>query len=466
MFVVVACAMQLACEKNPPTILQQIKERGEIHFITRNSPTTYYEGVSGPTGFEYDLMKRFANRLGVKLKIKQPEQFSEIIPKLALGEVDIAAAGLTVTDKRRKRIRFGPPYQQITQEVIYRAGKDKPQDISDLIGKKIEVIKGSSHLAHLMYLQKHFPDLSWKVVAGLESEELIAKVWKGEIDITIADSNELAINQGIYPEIRSAFSITSPESLAWGIAPRADRSLDDEVSAFFNEIRADGTIIQLLERYYSHTESFNYTEAKILQKHVRSRLLYYLPFFKQASAKFNIDWRLLAAIGYQESHWRRRAISPTGVRGVMMLTLAAASHVGVSNRLDAKQSIMGGADYFSRMVQKIPEDIPFPDRTWMALAAYNIGLGHLNDVRIITQKRNMNADKWVDVKENLPLLIRKKWYKKTKYGYARGNEAKRYVENVRRYFDQLIHIFPEAREGPVAKEKIHQEVFEVSVPAL
>ncbi|RMH15702.1 MAG: lytic transglycosylase F, partial [Gammaproteobacteria bacterium] len=306
----------VGCNSPAVDTLTQIKQRGEIHFLTRNSPTTYYEGVDGPTGLEYDLMKRFADQLGVKLRVTMPENFADIIPMIATGQADIAAAGLTVTGSRRSRIRFGPAYQKIRQEVIYRAGKEIPSKIEDLIGKRVVVVRGSSHEAQLRKLAESYPDLMWESVEDRSSEELIAEVWKGNIDFTVADSNEMAINQAFYPEARSAFPITQDEFLAWGISPRPDKSLDSAVKDFFEALKRSGELDQLLERYYSHTRGFNYTETRILRHHIKKRLTLYLPYFKEAGRLYQIDWRFLAAIGYQESHWKRRAISPTGVRGI------------------------------------------------------------------------------------------------------------------------------------------------------
>ncbi|MCW9016578.1 MAG: transglycosylase SLT domain-containing protein, partial [Kangiellaceae bacterium] len=125
-------------------------------------------------------------------------------------------------------------------------------------------------------------------------------------------------------------------------------------------------------------------------------------------------------------------------RGMMMLTLRTAKQLGISNRLDPKQSIEGGAKYFRKVKKRVPDRIVEPDRTWFALAGYNVGWGHVEDARIITQQQGADPDKWSDVKERLPLLQKKKWYKKTKHGYARGAEPVRYVTNIRRYYDVLV----------------------------
>ncbi|NNG13156.1 MAG: membrane-bound lytic murein transglycosylase MltF [Halobacteria archaeon] len=425
-----------ACGK-PPSLLEQVQSRNELIVITRNSPTTYYEGVDGPTGFEYELAKGFADYLGVELRVVVPPNFTDILPLVARGDGHLAAAGLTVTNRRKLTVRFGPVYQEITPQLIYRMGSVRPKTFDDLEGH-LEVVAGSSHVERLEILRSKHPELSWQENEQLESEELLTMVWQQLIDYTIADSNELSINRRFYPELRPAFDISSPRALAWAFSRRDDDSLYNAAVDYFATIRKDGSLEQLIERYYGHITEFDYVGTRRYQAHIEQRLPTYLDIFKQAGELVGMDWRLIAAISYQESHWDKDAVSPTGVRGLMMLTQAAAKDLGIENRLDPTQSILGGARYFERMREKIPERITEPDRTWLALAAYNVGYGHLEDARILTQKNEGDSDKWIDVKENLPLLSQKKWYKQTRYGYARGREPVRYVENIRSYYDILI----------------------------
>jgi len=220
----------------------------------------------------------------------------------------------------------------------------------------------------------------------------------------------------------------------------ADATLGKAIEAFFNEIRSDGRLQQLVHRHYSHVDSFNYSDIRTFTERIQTHLPRYRDLFREEAANVGIDWRLLAAIGYQESLWNEKARSPTGVRGLMMLTRATAKQMGIKNRLDPAQSIRGGAKYFMRVLKKIPQRIAEPDRTWFALASYNVGFGHLEDARKITEARGGDPDRWIDVKQSLPLLARKKWYKDTKFGYARGWEPVIYVENIRQYYDYLAEL--------------------------
>jgi len=419
------------------TLLEQIRQQNELVVLTRNSPTTYYEGPEGPSGLEYDLVKRFADTLGVKLRIVVPENFNDILPLVVRGDAPLAAAGLTVTEKRREKVRFGPAYQKITPQLVYRAGSGHPKNPGELKGL-LEVVAGSSHVERLQELQAEYPDLSWEERENAGSEELLIEVWQQLIDYTVADSNELTIIRRFYPELRPAFPLGTPEALAWAFARGDDDSLYNAAVGFFKDIKADGTLDQLIERYYGHISRFDYVGTRSYQAHIKQRLPVYREMFQKAAAKYGMDWRLLAAVGYQELHWNPQAVSPTGVRGIMMLTQAAAKDLGINNRLNPEQSIRGGARYLTDMIHRIPGRIPEPDRTWLALAAYNIGMGHLEDARVLTQKNKGDSDKWIDVKQNLPLLSQKKWFQQTRYGYARGREPVRYVENIRSYYDILV----------------------------
>lgn len=435
--IVLWCLALAACGR-PDTLLERIKANDELIVATRNAATTYYEGPHGPTGLEYDLAALFAEHLDVRLKLVVPENFQEILGLVERGEAHIAAAGLTVTEARKRRVRFGSAYQTIMPQLIYRSGNPRPRDLDDLSGV-LEVLAGSSHEERLRELQAEHPALAWRSNEDLESAELLHLVWEQLIDYTVADNNELAIHQRYYPELRVAFDLNPvPDTLAWAFTAGGDDSLYREAEAFFAELRQTGKLDQLLERHYGHVVDFDYVGTRRYMSHIAQRLPEYIPLFEAGAAETGLDWRLLAAVGYQESHWDPEATSPTGVRGLMMLTRNTMRFLGLDDRTDPAQSVRGGARYIRMLKDKLPERITDPDRTWLALAAYNVGFGHLEDARILTQKRGGDPDKWMDVKDALPLLAQKKWYTQTRHGYARGHEPVRYVENIRSYYDILV----------------------------
>lgn len=436
--VIVSALFLTSCTEEPKNQLERVQQQGYIKVYTRISPTTMYVGEEGFSGFEYDLVKLFADELGVRVQIVTENDIAKILREVSSGRADFAAAGLTVTQQREEYLRFGPPYQEITSKLVYKQGNDRPRDFSQ-VDKNLTVVANSSHSEELLKAQKDYPNLSWTERSDLTPQDLLDGVLDGTFDYTIVDSNELQLARQVQPELAVAFSITEPEPLAWAFPKDTDNSLYIKAIEFFSKIRGDGTLAYLTERYYGHLSKFDYVGNREFLRAIDDKLDKYRPYFYEAAAN-DLDWRLLAAMGYQESHWEPHARSPTGVRGLMMLTLNTAKQLGVKNRLDAEQSILGGADYLRLVKEKIPDRIGEPDRTWFALAAYNVGYGHLEDARRLAEGDGANPDKWLDVKEYLPLLRQKKWYSRTRYGYARGDEPVKYVNNIRMYYQVLKQV--------------------------
>ncbi|MFT6909689.1 MAG: membrane-bound lytic murein transglycosylase F [Oleiphilaceae bacterium] len=430
-------SLLIACDEAQPH-LEEIRERGELRVLTRYGPTTYYVKGSELAGFEYELTQRFAEYLNVKLKIIVPDNLGDMFNLIEHGKADMAAAGLSITTKRRDRFHFGPVYQEVTQQLVYRNGNRIPQNITKLYNGQLEVMANSSHVEQLDSYKEDIPELTWTENKELDSSGLLELVDLEMIDYTIVDSNDLVANQTLFPELRVAFDLSEPEPLAWAMSLSEDGSLSAAMISFFEQMEESGDLDRLIEKYYGHIRRFDYIDTKTYYRRIQTRLPEYEQLFKEAAEKFGFDWRLLAAISYQESHWDPQAVSSTGVRGLMMLTQVTAEEMNIDNREDPAQSIDGGAGYLASMLSRLPERINEPDKTWIALAAYNIGLGHLEDARILTESDNNNPDIWPDIKEYLPLLAKKKWYTQTRYGYARGGEPVRYIENIRRYYDILL----------------------------
>lgn len=425
-----------ACAPQKPA-LQQIQDSGLLHVITRNAATTYFTGPHGEEGLEYDLVKAFADYLGVSLKISTEDKLSDMLNKLQGNTFDFAAAGLIATEESEETLRFTTSYQSITQQLVYNRSIPRPKTMDDAIEGIMEVMANSSHAEILHQLKIKHPDLSWDENKDAGSAELLALVSENIIDFSIADSNEVLLTRRFHPELRVAFNVSKPQPLAWAFPKSSDDSLYKEANKFLATYKESGKLAQLLKRHYGHARNYDYAGTDTYLGHVRYRLPRYQENFEAAAEVNDLDWQLLAAVAYQESHWNPRAVSPTGVRGIMMLTNRTAKEVGVSDRTVPSQSIRGGAKYIRKLSKKFSDELNKQDRLWFTLAAYNVGFGHLQDARKITKRRGGNPDKWVDVKESLPLLTRKRWYKKTRYGYARGNEPVKYVENIRSYYDIL-----------------------------
>ncbi len=436
LLIYIAVAALLGTCSSPPALLDQILEIGELRVVTRDSPSSYVVGPDGPSGPEFDLVRAFADDLGVALIIEQVTTVSEIVPRLLSGRVHMAAAGL-ITRSRQQYLNFGYPYESVDMQLIYKVGTGRPRSIEDLAGRSIEVLAGSSHSDMLASLGEIYPEIDWTENADTEVSDLLAKVAAQELDFTVADSTNFDIQRNFYPDLRVALELELGDPIAWAFDKLGGNSLLARADEFLINAGRQGLLAQVHERYYGHTKKFDYVGTRNFIRHFESRLPRYRAMFEQAGADWNVDWRLLAAIGYQESHWRSQAVSPTGVRGIMMLTQDTADYLGIDDRVDPKNSIFGGAQYFARQTERIADTVGEPDRTWMALAAYNVGFNHIKDARMLTEWHDGNPDIWIDLSKSLPLLSQRKWYSQVPYGYARGWEPVLYVNNIRSYYNIL-----------------------------
>jgi membrane-bound lytic murein transglycosylase F len=422
---------------SPQNEVGAIKAKGELRVLIRNNATCYYEGPTGFAGFEYELAKAFADYLGVKLVCIVTHNFKEMIPSLLRGDADLITAGFTVTEQRRRKVAFGPAYMEVQQQVVGRRGGPAPETVADLIGHPLWINAGTSYEERLRQLKQQYPALSWMPVSGYETEEILEMVWRGIVPLTIADSNIVAVNRRYYPQLRINFAIEEGQQLAWAVHPQHQYLLTT-VERWFSRPETSALLHRLKEHYYGHLEVFDYVDLVKYHNRVRHRLPRYRDQFEEAAERHGLDWRLVAAQSYQESHWDPNAVSFTGVRGMMMLTQETADTLGVKSRVDPRQSIEGGVRYLAHLHERIGDDVPEPDRTYMALAAYNVGWGHLEDARTLAERLEKDPNSWQDVSAILPLLRQKKYYSSLPHGYARGTEPVRYVDRIKTYYGILI----------------------------
>ena len=268
--------------------------------------------------------------------------------------------------------------------------------------------------------------------------ELLELVSSGEVDLAVIDSNEFEVQQALYPRLKVAFDLGSEQQLVWFLPPdESSERLKERIAALFDKLEKSGEMESLKELHFVRPIDMPRVGSHTFAGNVDRKLPEYRELIREVAEEYQMDWELLAAAAYQESHWNPLATSPTGVRGMMMLTLPTAREMGVENRLDPSQSLRGGARYLKNIKRRLPKDIEEPDLTWFALAAYNVGMGHLEDARVITERQGGDPHLWADVMERLPLLQKSKYYQNTRYGYARGTEPVTYVQNIRHYYSIL-----------------------------
>lgn len=422
------------------SLLDKIKKRKFLNVVLLNGPSTYYIGTQDSQGFEYDLLKEYADHLGVDLNITAVHTVKEALELSKSEGIDITSASIAKTALREKKYNFGPSYFEVQEQVICHRGmlgsSKFPRDVEDLAGLSIIVGSETSYSETIKSLQNDGFDINVSLSADYSTEELLSKVSSHEIDCTIADSNIYALNLRYFPEIALAFSISGREQLAW-ILPKNSEELEKDMYSWLNSFNQQGKMLQLKDHYYSYVLFFDYYNTKMFYKRIKSRLPKFKKHFQEAATRFSIPWSLLASMSYQESHWNPNAKSFTGVRGLMMLTQTTAEMLGVTNRLDPQESIIGGTKHIKHMLKYVPKEVQGENRLKFALAAYNIGMGHVRDAQKLAVKLGLNKNVWSDLKIVLPLLSKKKYYKTLKYGYARGREPVKYVEAIYNYREIL-----------------------------
>jgi membrane-bound lytic murein transglycosylase F len=444
----IAAACLTGCQ---PESLPPPAQDEKLVVAVRPGPTSWYPGPDGqPAGFDHDLLARFADERKLKLEIVEVGSAAALLAKVAAGEVHIGAGGLyrppaglsriTAADDG-PRVLWTSGFYAVEPVLIYTTDSFKPKDWKDLGGASVAYVEGTGIESSLAKIRKEHPEVQWKPLDLPSADALIAKVSDGNVDYAIVPSIDAAASRNIFLDYDVAFTVGVKRDLAWAVAP-LQQKLREELDAFFAQARRGNLLSRLADHYYSSTRQVERIDAGAFLERIKSALPEYRNIFQRAQIATGVEWRLLAAIAYQESQWDPLATSETGVRGLMQITEDTARHLGVTDRLNPTAAVVGAAQYVKDLKAKLPARIAEPDRTWLALAAFNIGLAHLEDARILAQKQKLNPDLWSDVKKALPLLALPEYYEDTKFGYARGGMPVAFVDRVRAYYDILVRQEP------------------------
>ncbi|MDI9243864.1 membrane-bound lytic murein transglycosylase MltF [Marinobacter sp. CHS3-4] len=422
--------------------LKSPEETGVLQVATRNGSTTYYlDRHENPIGPEFSLVEKFAESKGWTVEWTMHESTAEVLEALESGNTHLAAAGLTHLPSRTEKFARGPAHTEITQQLVcHREQRPMPRLPEEIPGVEIRVTAKSSYVETLNALSGEHEGIQFSEDDELTTEMLLSEVAEQDLDCTVADSNIVQVMRRHFPHLEVAMNLTSGQNLGW-YSPTAFKDIADTSHEWMNSREGDLAIGEMETRYYSYIGEFDFVDLRALNRRIDDRLPEYKEKFLAAEEKTGMPADLLAALSYQESHWDPTAISPTGVRGIMMLTLNTARSLGVTNRLDPEAAIDGGARYLADRHRRLPETIPEPDRTFLALASYNIGRGHLLDARQLARELGKNPDSWEDMAKVLPLKADKRYYPSTRYGYARGYEPVHYVQRIRNYRDVIQGAF-------------------------
>ena len=414
--------------------LGRIRKRGKIIVITRNNAHCYYIYRSEPMGFEYDLARAFAEHLGMELGVRVFPN-SEMISALNEGRGDFIACSKAITPAREELAGFSERYLSIQQRVIVDKDNHSIREVSDLNGKVIHVPRATTYEERLSELRESGIDVTVMLHEDVPAEELIRQVAEGKIEATIADSNIAQLNRRYYPNIKIGIPIAEPQGLGWAVR-KGDEALLGAINGFFNRIKSDGSFDDIYKSYYGNVQVFDRFDVTKFHRRVKRRLPKYEAIIKMAAEKYGFDWRLIAAVIYQESHFNPKARSHRGVRGLMQLTLQTAREMGVTNRLDPEQSIMGGVKYLRKLYERYYKVQGF-ERMLIALASYNVGSRHIRSAQKIAAEKGLDPHRWSSLEKTLPLLCYERYIKATSSGYCRGTEPVRYVDRILVYFDIL-----------------------------
>ncbi len=443
------------------TRVQAPLPRDELVVALRDTPAFTQE--AGGDGFERDLVDLFARELGFNVRVILVRDHNELITLLREGKAHFAASA-TIFDNL-EGIRYSAPIREARQVLVQSADAITLDEPEELDGKQIEVLEGSPQAAALkaLNLQNAVRPVSLgigvaqaseapSVVAhhfqlveqhGLTEVDLLERVSERKSELAATDSLHFDIAANFFPDIQVAQQLEGRVRFAWAFPEGGDPVLFEKAQLFIARIQKDGTLARLNDRYFGHIHRLDQFSITGFLQRIGSTLPHLRNEFVAAQDVTGIDWRLLAALAYQESLWDPLATSPTNVRGIMMLTEETADRLKVSNRLDARQSIRAGAKYLADLIDELPPEIPQPDRTWMGLAAYNLGQGHMNGARAIAKSLKRDPKSWYEMKAVLPLMAREEYYKRLKSGRARGGEAVILVENVRKFYDILARFEPQ-----------------------
>ena len=428
-------ALLSACEQ--AEMLDRIRHSGKL-VVGIKHPVRNHKLPVPLDEFELTLLRRFASSMQLELQLRTYPSDDEIMAALQRGDVHMAAGGMPINQYEGQQLKYSLSYRSLEQILLYRMGNKKPGKLADLQTGRLEVAAGSNQELLLKQIKgTSLPGLDWITADQDQSHLILPRLNSGEIDYTITSRQKYKRNRAYYPYILPGIALQENRPVAWGFSTMIDNSLLVAANQFLAQQLRSGELKELRDKHFQTIKPKSFVEQRDFWKHVKQRLPKYENLFRQAAEETGIDWLTLAAIGYQESHWDPLAVSPTEVKGIMMLTKAAADQLKLTDRKDPRQSILGGARYLVWKTAKIPERIEGKDRMWFALAAYNVGYGHLEDARILTQRQGGDPDIWEDVKKRLPLLSKKKYYRTLKHGKARGQEPVTYVENVR-YYQRLL----------------------------
>lgn len=422
--------------------LPGIKNRQVLRVLTRNNAASYFVWRGQFLGFEYELMKRFADRQGLHLEMVVPSRWGDLVPTLKAGGGDLIAASMTVSEEgKHDGVAFTTPYNLVTEELVGRADEPKFSEPKDLTGRTVVVRRSSSYWTTLQTLLDQGIDFQLEAAPdNMETEEIISKVASGEFDLTVSGSHILGVELIWRSDIKPVLTLNGPVAHGWVV-----REKNQKLLSALNEFLEK----EYKGRFYNHVYRKYFKNSTRVREHVASHQEHsekgnispYDAQVQKYAEEYGFDWALIVAQMYQESRFDPQAKSWAGAQGLMQILPTTGELFGVQDLHGVDTSIHTGVRYLAWLHERFEPELTVQDRMWFTLAAYNAGLGHVRDARLLARKMGWNPDRWFDnVERAMLLLSRPSFYQLATHGYARGDETVDYVRQIRNRYNAYIRL--------------------------
>ncbi|KAF0803910.1 ligand-binding/transglycosylase domain-containing protein [Alcanivorax xiamenensis] len=420
-------------QRDWPAILNS----GVLRVITSNNPASYFMWRGELMGFDYDLIRDFAQRYDLRLSMVVRDGPEQMLAALENGEGDVIAASMTVTPARRgKGWHYSQPYLEVHEQIIGPASAPPFKDLSELAGRTVTVAAGSAFLETLRALQNDGIGVEIEVRQNVSSEILMDRVAKGELDLTIADSHLVSMEKGYRDDLNVLWTLRQPRRIAWGLRERQPQ-LRHQLNDYIKRVREGRFYRTTFERYFQGQPTPSSLTAERVEP--GKPISAYDDLVREQALKHGFDWLMVTAQMYQESHFDPEVRSFSGAEGLMQVMPLTARQLGYENLADPVQGIGAGVAYLNWLEGRFPAHLDLAEKTYFGLAAYNAGYGHVEDARRLAQRLGKDPDRWFgNVEEAMALLSHPRYARQARYGYVRGQETVQYVRDIRaRYLGYL-----------------------------
>lgn len=420
--------------------LPALKKRHVLRLATRNNAASYFLWRGQQQGFDFELVKRFAQRHGMRLEVVVPEEGQTVLQLVRDGLADVAAASLTITPSRQSDgIVFSRHYNEISEMIVARQDGVSLQKPADLQGRKIAVRRHSSYYETLTSLQRMGIELDVELVPGsMETQTIIAKVAEGEYDLTLADSHIADIELTWRDDVRAAFAVGQKRQHGWAVRQSSPELLK-AINAFWDKEYKGLHYNLAKKKYFKNRKGIQRLRRGQQVGELAGKLSPYDDLVKRFADRYGFDWRLLTSQMFQESRFDPKAKSWAGAQGLMQVLPRTGKELGLVKLQEPAVGIHAGAKYLDWLRRRFEAKLDPGNRLWFALAAYNAGIGHVRDARRLAQQKGWNANQWFgNVEKAMLLLSRKEYARKARHGYVRGREPVEYVQQIRSRFKVYV----------------------------